>query len=99
MTAEEAYAQPLAHTITRWLGRDADPSWTPRLSHFDAPGAGRLVLCSDGLWNYAEEPPAVADSAGTGDPLTVAKRLVDFANNQGGHDNITVIVIDLKESE
>ena len=101
MTPEEAYANPLAHTITRWLGRDADPTWTPRLSHFDAPSAGRLVLCSDGLWNYAEEPPAIKEAAGgaADDPLAVAKRLVDFANSQGGHDNITVIVIDLKESE
>jgi serine/threonine protein phosphatase PrpC len=28
----------------------------------------------------------------------VAKRLVDFANERGGHDNITVVVIDMKEA-
>ena len=99
-TPEEAYASPMAHTITRWLGRDADPSWTPRLSEFRPDGPGRLVLCSDGLWNYAETAADVAAAAqaadGDGDPLTVAKRLVDFANQQGGHDNITVLVIDVK---
>lgn len=102
-TAEEAYASPMAHTITRWLGRDADPSWTPRLSEFRAPGPGGLVLCSDGLWNYAETAAEVAAAAaggdgGDGDLLTVAKRLVDFANERGGHDNITVVVIDIKEA-
>ena len=97
-TAEEAYASPMAHTITRWLGRDADPSWAPRLAQFRPEGAGRLVLCSDGLWNYAETAPEIAAAAGEGDALVVAKRLVDFANGKGGHDNITVVVIDIKEA-
>jgi serine/threonine protein phosphatase PrpC len=88
----------MAHTITRWLGRDADPAWTPRLSQFRPDGPGRLVLCSDGLWNYAETAAEVAAAAAAGEPLEVATRLVDFANGKGGHDNITVIVIDIKEA-
>ncbi len=98
MTTEEAYASPLAHTITRWLGHDADPSWRPRLAHFDPPGPGRLVLCSDGLWNYAPTGADVAAAAGPAaglEPLALARRLVDFANQAGGHDNITVVVVDL----
>jgi serine/threonine protein phosphatase PrpC len=101
MTPEEAMAAPLAHTITRWLGRDADPSWTPRLARLEMAGPGRLILCSDGLWNYAAAPEELAAAAAAGDeaggePLALARRLVDFANEHGGHDNITVIVVDVK---
>jgi len=96
-TAEEAYADRRAHVITRWLGADADPEWESRLSSFTAPGPGRLLLCSDGLWNYAETAPAVA-AAAAGPPddlLTTSRRLVDFANDKGGSDNITVVLVNL----
>lgn len=95
LTPEEASAHPMSHTINRWLGRDADPAWRPRVSRFDFPGAGRLVLVSDGLWNYAPTGADVAAAADTGSPAEVARRLVDFANQRGGHDNITVVVIDV----
>jgi len=97
MSPADAYRSPLAHTITRWLGRDADPGWAPRLSEFRPGGPGRLVLCSDGLWNYAEQAADVAAAAaGEGDALQVARRLTDFANAQGGRDNVTVVVIEMK---
>ena len=49
--------RPPARCITRWLGADADPSWeaSPR-----RPGPGRLLLCSDGLWDCAETAGDVA---------------------------------------
>ncbi|MEA2973541.1 MAG: hypothetical protein QOG82_1999 [Actinomycetota bacterium] len=99
-TAEEAYADRRAHVITRWLGADADPSWEARLSSFTAPGPGRLLLCSDGLWNYAETAAEVA-AAAVGEPddlLSTARRLTDFANAAGGSDNITVLLVDLPRS-
>jgi serine/threonine protein phosphatase PrpC len=102
-TAEEAYADRRAHVITRWLGADADPSWEARLSSFTAPGPGRLLLCSDGLWNYAETAADVAEVAATpaeppADLLSTARRLTDFANAAGGSDNITVVLVDLPRS-
>lgn len=94
-THEEAYADPRSHVITRWLGRDADPSWDPRRVSFTVARPGRLVLCSDGLWNYAQSATEVAAVADDGDPLTIARRLVNWANEQGGQDNITVVVIEM----
>ncbi len=95
LTMEEAYEHPKAHMITRWLGKDADPEWKPRYRRFVVPGPGRLVLCSDGLWNYALTAAAVGAAAGDGDALTVAQRLATFANEAGGSDNITVAVIEV----
>ena len=95
MTEDQAYADANAHSITRWIAEDADPEWRPRRLQFTAPGEGRLLLCSDGLWNYALRPDQVAAAAGDGDGLTVARRLVDHANQAGGSDNITVVIVEL----
>jgi len=93
MTAEQAHTDNRSHGITRWLGQDADPDWEPRQVGFTAPGPGRLILCSDGLWNYAPSAAAIAGVAGDGSPSAVARRLVDYANRSGGRDNITVVVV------
>ena len=96
LSVDEAYADPKGHMITRWLGRDADPAWRPRLTTFEPTAAGRLVLCSDGLWNYTLDPPALVQAAGN-EPglLALARKLTTFANDAGGADNITVVVVDI----
>jgi serine/threonine protein phosphatase PrpC len=75
------------------------PARPPRLTALRPPGAGRLLLCTDGLWNY------VADAAELGElidglaagaaPAAVARALTDVALERGGRDNITVAVIDI----
>lgn len=92
----EAETGPHAHSITRWLGRDAPDDLTPHLTTVTAT-SGWLMVCSDGLWNYCSEAEALRsllhDTAARLDdvtPTTVAQALVDFANEQGGRDNITV---------
>lgn len=95
MSRAEAEAGPLAHTITRWLGPDA-PDHTPRVTTQDVAAPGWALLCSDGLWNYASEPAALAAVVQDtqrrvgADPLDLALALVEWANEQGGADNITV---------
>lgn len=94
----EAEAGPLAHTITRWLGPDA-PDHTPEISTQDVRERGWLLLCTDGLWNYASEPADLravvrAEQQRVGDdPLELAEALVAWANGQGGADNITVALM------
>ena len=97
MSRADAYAHPNAHVITRWLAKDADPAWRPTRVDFDVPGPGRLLLVSDGLWNYTIEPSTLVAAIGD-EPLgrlALARRLVTFANEAGGSDNITVVVVDL----
>ena len=86
---------PQAHAITRWLGVDA-PDHTPRTVSLDLDRPGWVLVCSDGLWNYCSEPGDLAALVATtsrevGDePLALSGALVDWANAQGGQDNITV---------
>jgi serine/threonine protein phosphatase PrpC len=95
ISREEAESGPHAHAITRWLGKDA-PDHTPRTTTLRVTGPGWLLVCSDGLWNYCSEAAPLADlvrqtaAANGGEPLATASALVDWANAQGGQDNITV---------
>lgn len=102
---ETAEHGPQAHAITRWLGADA-PDLEPQLRTFTVSGPGWLMVCSDGLWNYAstvaelqallhraqagaisEQP---VDPGPTDDPVELSRRLMLWACEQGGRDNITV---------
>ncbi len=50
----EAQQSRNAHALTRWLGLDSDPGDPDTVVH-TIEGEGILLLCSDGLWNYAEQ--------------------------------------------
>lgn len=90
---QEAESGPQGHAITRWLGKDA-PDLAPRVGDLTLDAPGWVLVCSDGLWNYASEPEALVAqiaAAGTTEPAALALALTDFANAQGGQDNITVV--------
>lgn len=85
-----------AHAITRWLGRDAGDI-RPDTGVHTVTTDGWLLVCSDGLWNYASEPAALAQqlraaSKAGAEPVRVASGLVRWANEQGGRDNVTVVL-------
>lgn len=95
MGEAEAYADARAHAITGWLGADAEEV-EPHTVTFTPHVPGVLLVCTDGLWNYAEAATALADlvrSDARTDPLRAARVLVEFAVAAGGHDNITVAVL------
>lgn len=79
-----------AHAITRWLGAGAGEQATADAVRFAISGPGVLLLCSDGVWDYA---PDLQSMTGDGTALEIASRLVAFANAQGGEDNASVIVL------
>jgi len=99
LSAEEAAVDRRAHALTRWVGVDA-PDDAPHLITLRPATRGRLILCSDGLWNYASEPQQlatiVAALPSVAAPAAVARRLAAVAMERGGRDDITVVVIDLE---
>ncbi|HWK17546.1 MAG TPA: PP2C family serine/threonine-protein phosphatase [Solirubrobacteraceae bacterium] len=98
LSREEAARDRRFHSITHWVGADA-PDRPPRVVALTPEAPGRLVLCTDGLWNYApsaEELGALIEAlpAGAG-PAAVARSLTETALARGGRDNITVAVVDI----
>jgi serine/threonine protein phosphatase PrpC len=98
LTAEQAASSPFLHAITHWVGPNS-PERPPNTKVVHPDRAGRLLLCTDGLWNYAATIPELANlvSALPADapPIDVARALVDVAVSRGGEDNVTVAVIDV----
>jgi PPM family protein phosphatase len=95
MEPEEALEHPEAQAITRWIGADTESS-EPRITDFAVSEPGLLVVCTDGLWNYFEEPTTLAElvaAAGDPSPPAIARWLADAALDAGGQDNITVAVV------
>ncbi|WP_409237341.1 PP2C family protein-serine/threonine phosphatase [Streptomyces sp. PA5.6] len=95
MNEAEAYADERAHAITGWLGADAY-ELEPHTASFKPDRAGVVVVCTDGLWNYAEAVEEMADAVpadAAARPLHSAQVLVGHALDGGGHDNVTVAVV------
>jgi serine/threonine protein phosphatase PrpC len=99
LTPEQAFSDQRSHSITNWIGADA-PERIPRISRVVPEVSGRLVLCSDGLWNYLADVDelhqlvtAMPDDAL---PAAIAESLTETALTRGGRDNITVAVIEIK---
>jgi serine/threonine protein phosphatase PrpC len=90
----------LAHTITKCLGPlevgDVPSEIEPDVRTRDLAGAGLVMLCTDGLWNYA---PKAADIAAVlraahdeTDAVEVSRLLINYALARGGQDNVSVAV-------
>jgi protein phosphatase len=93
ITADEARYHPQRHIITRALGIEQDV----QVDAWEAtPGPGdRYLICSDGLFNEVDDGQISAVLTGTPDPQDAADALVALANDAGGRDNITVVVVDV----
>lgn len=93
ITAEEAVTHPQRNIITRALGVDPEvevDSW-----ELPAVPGDRYLLCSDGLFNEVEPATIAATLAERVDPDDAAAELVRLANEGGGRDNITCVVVDV----
>jgi PPM family protein phosphatase len=91
MTEEDALKSRQAHAITKWLGRDSDADFDASLIEVPLHGPGMLLLCTDGLWNFAPHAAELAAlvAGADGPVLGISRKLVEFAIERGGHDNIT----------
>ncbi|MEU5755223.1 PP2C family serine/threonine-protein phosphatase [Streptomyces sp. NPDC047829] len=95
MNEAEAYADERAHAITGWLGADAY-ELEPHTASFKPDRPGVVVVCTDGLWNYAESAEEMAEAVpldAAARPLHGARVLVGHALDGGGHDNVTVALV------
>jgi len=94
LSEADAEASPFRNVITRSLG--AAPTVEPDIYKTRLRQDDVIVLCSDGLSGHvtAEE---VGQIAADKSPSPAARELVDLANERGGSDNITVVVLAVRE--
>jgi len=90
ITPDEARSSRFKNIITRSVGFEADVAVD--MMGFEAEPGDRMVLCCDGLSNLVDDQE-ILDVVGKDPPDEAARALVDLANDRGGDDNITVIVV------
>ncbi|CAB4331076.1 unannotated protein [freshwater metagenome] len=93
LTAAEAAVHPQRNILTRALGIDGTvlvDSWEI------LPVIGdRYLICSDGLFNEVDESRIAATLRRLADPNEASRELIRLANEGGGRDNITCVIVDV----
>lgn len=92
LTPEDAVEHPQRNVLYRALGQnehlDVDPVFR------QLPPSSYLLICSDGLWNLVKKEEiqqiVLEERENT---QRACQRLVDTANDRGGSDNITVVIV------
>jgi len=96
LTEDEAVNHPRRNVLTRALGIEPDvdvDAWVIE------PHAGdRFLLCSDGLFNELDDDEITAVLRQLLDPGQAATELVRLADEAGGRDNISVVVVDVVDA-
>ncbi len=93
ITAAEARTHPRRNIVTRALGIEGDvnaDAWVLPMVVGD-----RYVLCSDGLVDEVDDDQIALILRAQAHPQGAANQLVQVANDNGGRDNITVVVVDI----
>jgi PPM family protein phosphatase len=94
LTPQQAEISDMQSVLLRALGAQADVDVDAEehaLIEHDV-----LLLCSDGLTRMVSDPEIASTLALEEDPQRAADRLVELANEYGGQDNVTVIVVRLE---
>jgi len=95
ISTEEASVHPQRNVLYRALGQsepfDADINTMP------LPEDGYLLICSDGLWGVIPEDEISMVLTSMTDLNKACEKLVESANNNGGPDNISAILVRLPE--
>ena len=95
ITEEEALTHPRRNVLYQALGQGADLEihmHTTKLQVGDI-----IILCSDGLWGEIEDTVLKEVLVSASSPKVAAKQLIDLANEAGGPDNITAVIIQVTD--
>ncbi|MPZ91339.1 MAG: Stp1/IreP family PP2C-type Ser/Thr phosphatase [Actinobacteria bacterium] len=97
LSADEAERHPQRSIVTRALGVDSVVEVD--LMTVDLQEGDRILICSDGLSSMIDSDSIASILEEESDPQVAAERLVDAANEAGGEDNITVVILDIVDAE
>lgn len=93
LTAEEAAVHPQRNVLYRAIGQGG--ALEVDVLTYALESGDRLLLCSDGLWGLIDEADLWQIIQTSSTPQQACDRLVEAANAAGGHDNITVVLVEI----
>lgn len=80
-----------SHTLTRCLGQQ--DFLEPDVDHHELKHGDRVLLCSDGITKTLDPEELSFLTQESPDPESLARTLIEIANDRGGPDNATVIAL------
>lgn len=95
ITPDEVYTHPQRNLIYKSLGA-GHKSVEPDVFHQPLQHGDTLLLCSDGLWEMVRRQDIISILQQEDDPQHLCDRLIDMANDNGGEDNITAVVVQVR---
>lgn len=97
MTEEEAERSPRRNIVTRAVG--TDNTVDVELTEVPVRSGDVLLLCSDGLTRGVRTNDILHVLGGSDDLPAITERLITMANDAGGDDNTTVLVVALRDEQ
>ena len=95
ISEDEAASSPHRHIILQAIGADAT-GLDIEVGSVELQESDRFVLATDGMFGMVKSPDRIRDIlVERSDPAEACRALVDAANEAGGEDNISVVVIDV----
>jgi protein phosphatase len=91
ISPEQASIHPQRNVLYRALGQPE--LLEPDIASFPLQPGDQLLICSDGLWGVIPEDETTRIINTTPEPQSACQALVDLANQAGGPDNISVILV------
>ncbi len=91
ITEEEALVHPQRNVLYRAIGQN-EP-FRPDINSYLLPHPGYLMICSDGLWGVVNENEISRIVLNAPSLTSACQSLIDAANDAGGPDNITVVLV------
>ena len=92
---EDVYTHPQRNLIYRSLGA-GHKTVDPDVFHAPLQPGDSLLLCSDGLWEMVHDSDLVRVLREQQDPQKACDILIDLANANGGEDNITAVIVQMR---
>lgn len=96
ITAEQAGNHPVSHMLTRSLGPAPEIEIDCYLNDSGPLPGDIYLLCSDGLYNMVTEKE-MAEIIANNNIDQATEMLIELANQRGGTDNITLIIIECEQ--
>ncbi len=95
LSLEEARHHPDKNVILRAMGSHPEVEVTTWQEPFPVRVGDRFLLCSDGLYDLVGDEEIKYEVVAN-EPHTACNNLIALAKERGGHDNITVVIVNLK---
>jgi protein phosphatase len=91
LNEDEALSHPQRNVLYRAVGQ-SEP-YRPDIDTYQLPHPGSLLICSDGLWSVVAENQVFRIIKNAANPSIACHELVKAANDAGGPDNISVVLV------